>query len=587
MTPRLNLFDENLDASAIESQDMLPVRLVLVVALGALAVFALGWPLAMAWMGGVVFTEIWTRIGAVRAVRGITMGPVYGVIYLSGASLMPYAYAALGLLLWRSGRPAYEVAAVGMWAGQLLYAQNFCARSRSLLIAVGVPSILMPLAVPMILRRFEGLDQIVVMVMVTLCVCHAISAALINLRSARRLADTAHDLIDAKATAEAANIAKSNFLATMSHEIRTPLNGVLGMAQAMDADELSPIQRERLDVVRHSGESLLTILNDILDLSKIEAGKLEIEQIDFDLEEVIAAARTTFSAVAERKALGFVFEIEAAKGIYSGDPTRLRQIVSNLVSNALKFTEVGEVRLTASRSSDGLCIVVADTGLGISPEGLVTLFSKFTQADASIARHFGGSGLGLAICRDLADLMGGTIEVESTLGKGSRFIVTFPMAYVRKANHPPVVDAVAADAVMDIRLLAAEDNAINRLVLKTLLEQVGVDPVIVENGALAVEAWETGDWDIILMDVQMPSMDGPTATRLIRQREAATGRRRTPIVALTANAMSNQVDDYLQAGMDAHVSKPIEAHRLYEALAALLNDAAAEIAAEITDEAAA
>jgi signal transduction histidine kinase/ActR/RegA family two-component response regulator len=580
MTPHLNLFDADLDASAVESQDMLPVRLVLVAALAVLAGFALGWPLAFTWLIGVIVTEIWTRVGAMRAVRGVSLGPVYGVIYLSGASLMPYAYAGLGLLLWRTGRPAYEVAAIGMWAGQLLYAQNFCARSRSLLIAVGVPSILMPLTVPLILRRFEGLDQVIVMVMLTLCVCHAISAALINLRAARRLAETARDLIDAKATAEAANRAKSSFLATMSHEIRTPLNGVLGMAQAMDADDLSQVQRERLDVVRQSGESLLTILNDILDLSKIEAGKLEIEQIDFDLEEVIAAARTTFSAVAESKALGFVFDIEAARGVYNGDPTRLRQIVCNLLSNALKFTEVGEVRLTASRSSEGLCIVVTDTGLGISPEGLVTLFSKFTQADASTARHFGGSGLGLAICRDLADLMDGAIEVESTLGAGSRFIVTFPMPYVSEALRPRSVNTAAAEPAMDIRLLAAEDNAINRLVLKTLLEQIGVEPVIVENGALAVEAWEAGAWDIILMDVQMPTMDGPAATRLIRQREAATGRRRTPIVALTANAMSNQVDDYMQAGMDAHVSKPIEARRLYEALAALLGDEDSEVADE-------
>ena len=574
MTPGFTLFDADLDASAIESQEMLSVRLVLAAGLGALAGLGLGWPLACGWAGGVLFCEFWNIFGALPAVRGRTLGPWRGAIYLASTLASPFAYSALGLLLWRSGRPAYEVAAIAMWAGQLLYAQNFCAKSRSVLVAVGVPSVVMPLAVPLILPRFAGLDQVIVMVMLSLCVAHAISSAVINLRAARRLADTTRDLIKAKADAESANRAKSGFLATMSHEIRTPLNGVLGMAQAMDVDELSPIQRERLDIVRHSGESLLTILNDILDLAKVEAGKLEIEHIDFDLETVVDDARATFAALADSKGVALVFDIDAAKGAYRGDPTRLRQIVCNLVSNALKFTEAGEVRVTAARVQDGLRIAVSDTGLGIPPDVLGTLFSKFTQADASTARHFGGSGLGLAICRELADLMGGTIEAESTVDVGSCFTAIFPLPYVGVVQSRQArVGDEAADVAMHIRLLAAEDNPTNQIVLRTLLQQIGVEPMIVDNGALAVAAWEAADWDVILMDVQMPTMDGPTATRLIRQREAATGRARTAIVALTANAMASQIGDYLAAGMDAHVSKPIEARRLFEVLSQVLDDA--------------
>ena len=572
MTPRLNLFDPSLDAAAVESQEMVPVRLVLAAALCVIAGLGLGWPISAGWLVGVLICETLTGLSGWPASRGRTLGPLNGTAFLASSVILPIAYSAFGLLLWRSGRPAFEAAAIAMWAGQLLYAQNFCARSRSLLVAVGVPSTLMPLLVPMALPRFAGLDQVILMIMIALCVSHAVSAALINLRSARRLADATRQLIEAKAAAEAASQAKSSFLATMSHEIRTPLNGVLGMAQAMDMGELPGFQRERLDIIRHSGESLLTILNDILDLAKVEAGKLEIEQIEFDLEAVIDGARTTFAAVAEAKGVALVFDIDAARGAYRGDPTRLRQIVCNLVSNALKFTEIGEVRVTASHADDQLRIAISDTGMGISPEALRTLFSKFTQADASTTRNFGGTGLGLAICRELADLMGGGIEAESTVGVGSCFVASFPMPYVGEAQpRPASADVAVPEAAMDIRVLAAEDNPTNQIVLKTLLQQIGIEPVIVDNGALALQAWETGDWDVILMDVQMPLMDGPTATQAIRQREAFTGRARTPIIALTANAMAGQISDYLAAGMDAHISKPIEARRLFEVLAAILD----------------
>ena len=381
-------------------------------------------------------------------------------------------------------------------------------------------------------------------------------------------------LLAAKEDAEAANRAKSTFLATMSHEIRTPLNGVLGMAQAMSADQLSPLQRDRLDVIRQSGETLLAILNDVLDLSKIEAGKLELEEADFDIAELARGAHAAFTAIANKKGLSFDLAVEpAARGVWRGDSTRVRQILYNLISNALKFTEQGEVRVRVSDNKGRLQVTVSDTGIGITETRLSALFQKFEQADASTTRRYGGTGLGLAICRELVTLMGGDIIATSALGEGSTFMFTLPLPRGDKAAVPaarPAPTKAEDFAGGPIRVLAAEDNTVNQLVLKTLLHQIGVEPVVVDNGLKAVEAWEASTWDAILMDVQMPEMDGPTAAKLIRDRELITGRERTPIIALTANAMSHQVAEYMQAGMDAFVPKPIEIARLFAVLQEVL-----------------
>jgi PAS domain S-box-containing protein len=399
--------------------------------------------------------------------------------------------------------------------------------------------------------------------------------------TARKQAEQA--LIEAKEEAEAANHAKSAFLATMSHEIRTPLNGVLGMAQAMAAGPMEPEQQERLEVIRQSGEALLTVLNDVLDLSKIEAGRLELEEAEFDIAVVASAAHAAFSAIAAQKSIAFELIVtRAAAGVYFGDATRVRQILNNLISNALKFTEVGggTVTVTVGRRRGALTLTVADTGIGMSHAQQAALFEKFVQADASTTRRFGGTGLGLAICRELAELMGGRIEALSVEGQGSTFVVTLPLPRGGRTTARAVSVSAPADGhpasrePSDVRLLAAEDNPVNQLVLQTLLSQFGIQVVMVGDGVDAVAAWESGDWDVILMDVQMPRMDGPTATRFIRERERIQGRRRTPIVALTANAMTHQVDEYLAAGMDDFVAKPIDIRLLVAALNAALSASA-------------
>jgi PAS domain S-box-containing protein len=396
-------------------------------------------------------------------------------------------------------------------------------------------------------------------------------------RTERRVRETNARLKRARDDANAASQAKSNFLATMSHEIRTPLNGVLGMAQAMTRDELSPVQHERLGVIREAGETLLALLNDLLDLSRIEAGRLDLEDGVIDLDQVIGGVQATFTTLATEKDVSLSLDVaDAARGRWRGDPTRVRQILYNLVSNAVKFTARGSVTVKVWREAPNLVFEVSDTGLGIPADRLSALFEKFVQADASTTRRFGGSGLGLSICRQLAGLMGGDVQVRSTVEVGSVFTVRLPLQ--RAAGDEATrlredrLEAPAARDASALRILAAEDNPMNRLVLKTLLAQIGLEIECVADGAEAIAAWEQQDYDAILMDVQMPVMDGPTACRAIRAREAASGRARTPIIALTANAMAHHQVEYLAAGMDVLVPKPLELERLLIAIQTVLDE---------------
>ena len=596
--PRLGaLLDARFAAVGAEAFRMAPTRLVLAAALALLAGFSVGWPVALVWGAGVAASETWTFV-ATRSIAGGTVDRSMLWRYVGCTVVGIPVWSAFGFILWTGPSLACALAGVVFWCGQLLYVQNFLVKSRLAAILAGAPSVAAPLLIPLLFTRFHGIDQVLVMAMLVLCVGHAVSAALDNMRQSRRLEAATRELIAgkqaaeaaraemaaAKAEAEQANQAKSSFLANMSHEIRTPLNGVLGMAQAMSVEELSAVQRGRLEVIRQSGEGLLAILNDVLDLAKVEAGRLELEEIEFDLAEVIALARSGFSSLAQDKGVSLTLEIEAARGVYRGDPNRVRQILHNLVSNGLKFTERGEVRIIAepmpASGPAGVAITVADSGIGMDAETLSRLFTAFSQADSSTTRRYGGTGLGLSICRELAQLMGGDISATSAPGRGSRFTVALPMARVgdaRAAAAGPTTAVAALDG--GLRVLVAEDNAVNQLVIKTLLSQAGIEPQVAPDGAQALEAWRTGDWDLVLMDVQMPVMDGVAATRQIRAEEAVSGRARTPILGLSADAMAHQVAEYAAAGMDGHIAKPIRSEDLFAQIDAALAESAARRAA--------
>jgi PAS domain S-box-containing protein len=377
------------------------------------------------------------------------------------------------------------------------------------------------------------------------------------------------ELTKALEDAEAGSRAKSAFLTVMSHEIRTPLNGVLGMIQAMEGDELSPSQSSRLAVARESGESLLRLLNSLLDLSNLATGDLDFEIGEIDIALVAGAALKALETAAAKKGLKLALNVSPeARGVFAGDRERVEQLLYHLVSNAVKFTDAGSVCVSVERQEGALTIQVADTGIGISAEQTPGLFGNFVQADASLTRRHGGSGLGLAICRQLAVKMGGMLDVQSSLGCGSTFTATLPLPRLRDigddgSNASPE-ESCAARA--PLRVLAAEDHPVNQLVLRTLLQQVGIEPTIVGDGLQALTAWRDADWDVILMDVQMPVMDGLTASLAIRSEEAASGRPRTPIVAVTANVMVHQVQAYRTAGIDDVVAKPIQVAGLIDAI---------------------
>lgn len=383
------------------------------------------------------------------------------------------------------------------------------------------------------------------------------------------------DLIGARDAARAANEAKSSFLAAMSHEIRTPLNGILGMGTVLSKEDLSERQQGQVKIILQSGGVLLSLLDDLLDISKIEAGKLTLESGEVDLGEIVRSAQAGLTVLAAEKDVAVTCQISPeAEGRFRGDPIRVRQIVNNLCSNALKFTEEGKITLEVANDDGQLRLVVGDTGIGISAAKAGELFQKFTQADPSITRKFGGTGLGLAISQELARLMGGEITLESQEGVGSTFTVRLPLARLERpgaevvqSNPGDDVELEAADA---LRVLIAEDNPVNRIVVQAILEQAGVTPVVVNDGKEAVEAWRTGLWDLILMDVQMPVMDGITATRLIREEEVGRNGPPTPILALTANVMTHQKDAYREAGMDGAVAKPIDPAQLLAAMHSVL-----------------
>jgi PAS domain S-box-containing protein len=387
--------------------------------------------------------------------------------------------------------------------------------------------------------------------------------------SAQRAAEA--ELVAARDAAEAATAAQSAFLASVSHEIRTPLHGILGMAQVMEAETPTPLQRERLGVIRQSGATLMALLNDILDLSKIEAGRLELREREFVLVSALNDACAPFVYLAAQRDLALEISVEAsARGRWLGDELRLRQVIANLVSNAVKFTQSGTVAVTAKEAGAGICVTVADTGPGIYPGDLVKLFDRFSQGRTPGANLAGGTGLGLAISRELARLMGGDITVSSTLGLGSTFEVRAPMTRsTTPLAHAPEAQGYEPALSEPLKVLAAEDNPTNQLILRSMLAPLAVELRMVGDGAQAVEAFQVEAFDVVLMDIQMPRLNGVEATRQIRAWEFEQGRVATPIIALSANVMAHQVEAYHEAGMDEVVEKPIDLARLYGVLEAV------------------
>jgi PAS domain S-box-containing protein len=381
------------------------------------------------------------------------------------------------------------------------------------------------------------------------------------------------ELLQAKAAAESANSTKSDFLASMSHEIRTPMNAIMGIADLLAKTRLTPEQDKYVQIFRRSGDNLLNLINDILDLSKVEASQLDLERTGFSLSDDLEKVIEMVAPRAQEKGLALTCEIAAdVSNDLVGDPTRLRQVLLNLLGNAVKFTPDGSVSLKVERDGDSsvptaLRFTVSDTGIGIPHEKLNRVFERFTQGDSSTTRRFGGSGLGLTISRRLVELMGGRIWVESEVGKGSQFGFAVPFE-LWKSSRPAIAPEhmVPPSPLPALRILLAEDSPDNCTIALAYLEETLCRVDVAETGAIALEMFMAGRYDLVLMDRQMPVMDGLTATRTIRAWEKEHGRAPTPIIALTASALKGDRETCLAAGCTAYLSKPIKQHVLLRAI---------------------
>lgn len=561
-----SLLDERLDAVAATARQVFFVRMVVGGVAAALTGYIYGPAWGGGWLAAFVLAEACTRYFTRGVGRGLPMGRRQRAAYVVSMSASSAVWSSLAVLYWGEAQEPFRLAAMAILAGMMIHAQGFSFRSPIALAALGLLPSTLWFALPVGFGGYGGAPLVALTIGLAMLLCYVAASARANMRTAAALAEAQH-------TAEAANEAKSAFLAMMSHELRTPMNGVLGMARALQRTPLDPRQQGYVDTILRSGEGLMAILNDVLDISKIEAGRMDLEVGAFDLKALGDQAVELWSEIA--KAKGLTLTCEAAPGLpplVLGDEMRVRQIVLNLISNALKFTETGGIslRLSAAPAADGdggVEIVVADTGIGMGPDQLAALFRPYAQADASTARKFGGTGLGLAICRKLSTMMGGEIGVQSEPGRGSSFRVWLPLPEA----EPAPIEAAEAETLPSLRILVADDNPINQAVARAVLEAAGVDVDCVSDGAQALERLRVEAFDMVLMDVHMPIMDGVEAVGRIRDGQA--GRADVPIMALTADAMPGEEARLRALGFDALQHKPVQPAALINAIGQVLSAA--------------
>jgi signal transduction histidine kinase/ActR/RegA family two-component response regulator len=571
----LSLLDERLDAVAATARQIFAVRIAVGLGAAALTGWLFGPVVAQVWLAAFLAAETLTRLTTRALNRGAPMRRRARAVYVASMAISSLIWCGLAVLYWRAGGEAFRLAAMAVLAGLMVHAQGFSFRSPAALGALGAAPAVAWFALPVGFGGYSGPGLVTLTVALAMLLAYVAASARANMRTAAQLAE-------AQRGAEAANAAKSSFLAVMSHELRTPLNGVLGMARALQRTPLDGRQQGYVETILKSGDGLLAILNDVLDIAKIEAGRMDLEVAAFDLKALADQSIELWSETADAK--GLSLSCEAAPDLppqVLGDETRVRQILLNLVSNALKFTERGSVTvaLRAAPGADGdggVEIAIRDTGIGMTPEQTALLFRPYVQADASTARRFGGTGLGLAICRNLAGMMGGEIAVESTPGRGSNFCVWLPLP----AAEPAADLALEPQPLPPLRALVADDNPINQAVARAVLEAAGVAVECVGDGAEALERLRVERFDLVLMDVHMPVMDGIEAVGRIRSGQA--GPADLPVVALTADAMPGEEARLRSLGFDALQHKPVQPAALIAAISEVL-DARSPARSDVSD----
>ncbi|MET0273845.1 MAG: ATP-binding protein [Phenylobacterium sp.] len=558
---RFRLLDQGIDEATARTLPTHGLRIGVTCGAATLAAISVSLTAAVLWALAAASAEVCLWFSSSRGRVGGRFTTHARWRYFGSILWLNLVWWALALLFWSQGGAAFQLAAFCLLVGQMIHAQAFLTRIPAMLIVVGATPATLLVLMAGLFGGFEGPQLWLVVGGVLLMILYCAKSAMVNAAQARALAAS-------EAEAVAANRAKTDFLALMSHELRTPMTGVLGLARVLKLGDLTPIQREQVDLLLRSGDGLLALLNDILDISKVESGKLELEDIAFDITAKAAQAEALWSEVAEASGVRLVCEIEPhAPTWLLGDPTRVGQVVMNLVSNALKFTPAGEVRLTvrtsptASPSVARLDIVVSDSGIGMTPEQQDRIFDSFTQADASVTRRFGGTGLGLSICRTLMQMMGGDLTVSSQLGVGSTFTATLELPYAAEPAAEP--EAEEAD-LTGVSVLVVDDNPVNRLVAHTLLQALGCEVATAEDGLDALDRLRAGAFDVVLMDVHMPRMGGAEAVAAIRG--GLAGDPDVPVIALTADVLAGVSARLLDIGFDAVQPKPISPDGLAQAI---------------------
>jgi signal transduction histidine kinase/CheY-like chemotaxis protein len=564
-------FDLTFDQSAASTREKMRERVGLSVAVLVVSFIAIG-PIAFSWWGVSILAEgmVWwatspdhMRRNPVRA-RGLRV---------AASAVASCAWVVCAMLLWTTATPVSDLLAIGLLAAIALYIISACHETPIHLIAAGTPPALALLGGPQ--------DRILLALSILLLVSFGTSSAVRAYRTHTRLMESGRLLENQTHQAQAANRAKSDFLANISHEIRTPLNGVLAISDALSQTRLTASQKDMLGLVLSSGKVLERLLSDLLDLARIESTRIELHTAPFDLGKAVTDVVQLHAPLGESKGLSVILDLDPAiDGQVLGDLVRFKQVLTNLISNAIKFTHAGQVTVTGRRDpdagSDGFLFSVEDTGIGFIPENSDRLFKRFEQEDGSITRQFGGSGLGLFICRQLTELMQGRIACESEPGRGSKFTLHLQLKPLQVAD---VIEPEPVPLTGRLRVLAADDHPTNRRVIELILSQAPVDLVLVEDGSMAVAAVGTQAFDLIFMDMQMPVMDGLAATRAIRRLEVDQSRTPTPIIMLTANVLPEHIEQSLAAGANRHIGKPISAAVLLETLGTLAQASVAKDAA--------
>jgi len=544
------------------------------------------WPLAWfaAMLGGQLL-DLWAT-APLRRAPDTPPTPRQKALLCGLTAVNTAVYSGIAAYLWFYGGLAGQIFGLIQVAGGLLHVTLHMHKARPLLFSALVPHGAYFLGLPLV-SGFTGQPGMIMGTLGGLLYCAHLAVAVRQARTTEAELQAANDKAnDERDRAALANSAKSDFLATISHEIRTPMNAVLSAAELLKRTDLTPEQAEHVAMLTDAGDVLMGLLNDVLDISKIEAGKMQLETADLDLSQKLESLVRLWDPRARDK--GVSLRLQAAPdlpGRIRTDPLRLQQILFNLLSNAVKFTDAGEIALHVGRANGRLWFEVVDSGCGVAPEAMERLFAGFEQADAGTTRRYGGTGLGLTISRRLAELMGGALTASSVVGAGSTFRLELPLV---EASAPAAVEVAEDDAASSslnaLRVLVAEDHAVNRRIVSLFLEPLGCRLTMAENGREAVELAEAEAFDVILMDMQMPVMDGPAATRTIR--DGGGPNAATPVIALTANALDHHRAIWAEAGVETFLTKPIDPRALTAALMAAASAAPPAPAAPTAERAA-